>query len=251
MNRLLWLGFAAFSAYAFWAVDLWPGRILPGLGRLVQISSEFVPPDAGGQFIVLVFSLIETLGIALAATVMAAVLAFPLGLLGSAKVLPNWLWRWPLRRGMDLSRSIDVLLWALLFVNAVGLGPFAGVMALMMVDLGTLAKLFSEAVDHCSPGPVEGVLAAGGNRWEVVRFGILPQVLPAFAAQALYYLESNVRHATILGVVGAGGIGMHLTDQLRVNEWQQVSVTVLLILAAVTAVDRLSRWARFELERGN
>jgi phosphonate transport system permease protein len=98
---------------------------------------------------------------------------------------------------------------------------------------------------------VEGVLAAGGNRWEVVRFGILPQVLPAFAAQALYYLESNVRHATILGVVGAGGIGMHLTDQLRVNEWQQVSMTILLILASVTAVDRLSRWARSELERGS
>jgi phosphonate transport system permease protein len=233
-----------------WRLGLNPGVLGTGMGRLASIAGQMLPPESGGQLGVFVYSLLETVAMALSATVMAGVLAFPLGLLGAGRVVPSLLARWPVRRGMDVARSIDSLLWALLFVNAVGLGPFAGVMALTMIDLGTLAKLLSEAVDHVEKGPVEGLEAAGANRWETVRFGILPQVLPAYLSQVLYYFESNIRHATILGIAGAGGTGMHLSDRLRVNNWREVATLVLLILVAVTVVDRGSRWARLRLERG-
>ena len=244
------IAFFAFTIYALFAVDFSIPRMVGGLGKLGNILSHALPPAVDENLPIFARSLLETMAIALAATILAAVVALPLGLLGAHRVIPNWLVRWPLRRGMDVARSIDSLLWALLFVNGVGLGPFAGVMALMMVDLGTLAKLLGEAIDHCSLGPVEGIEAAGANRIEAIRFGILPQVLPTFASQVIYYFESNLRHATMLGIVGAGGIGMHLTDRLRVNEWRQVATIVLLILVAVTMVDRFSRWARLRIEEG-
>jgi phosphonate transport system permease protein len=244
------LAILAFTAYAAWQLGLPLGGLGPGVLKLFGIAGQMLPPETGGQLGVFVYSLVETVAMALAATVLAGIAAFPLGLLGARRVVPSLFARWPLRRGMDVARSIDSLLWALLFVNAVGLGPFAGVMALTMIDLGTLAKLLSETVDHASNGPVEGLEAAGANRWESVRFGLLPQVLPAYTSQVLYYFESNIRHATILGLVGAGGIGTHLSDRLRVNDWREVATLVLLILVTVTVVDRCSRWARLRLERG-
>jgi phosphonate transport system permease protein len=244
------LAVLAFTAYAAWQLGLPLRGLGPGVVKLFGIAGQMLPPESGGQLGVFVYSLVETVAMALAATVMAGIAAFPLGLLGAGRVVPSLFARWPLRRGMDVARSIDSLLWALLFVNAVGLGPFAGVMALTMIDLGTLAKLLSETVDHASIGPVEGLEAAGANRWESVRFGILPQVLPAYTSQVLYYFESNIRHATILGIVGAGGIGTYLSDRLRVNDWREVATLVLLILLTVTVVDRCSRWARLRLERG-
>jgi phosphonate transport system permease protein len=134
-----------------------------------------------------------------------------------------------------------------MFVNVVGLGPFAGVMALAVSETGTLAKLFAEAVEAADRGPVDGVRAAGASRLLVVRFGMLPQVLPVMLSNALYYFESNTRSATILGVVGAGGIGLQLSDRIRVNNWDEVGFIVLLILGTVTLIDLLSRAVRLRL----
>lgn len=245
-----WLLFLAFTLYACFHLGVGPIPIAQGLPRLVWISSQLFPPQTEGYFWVFVQSMGETFGMALAATATSALLAIPLGLLGAHRILPSWLLRWPLRRSLDLVRSIDSLLWALLFVNAVGMGPFSGVLALIMINLATLSKLLSEDVDHASPGPIEGLQSLGANRLEVIRFGILPQLLPVYLSQVLYYLESNMRHATILGIVGAGGIGMHLADRLRVNEWRQVSAILLLILAAVTLIDFASRWIRSSVEKG-
>src|SRR5262249_29438028 len=148
-------------------------------------------------------------------------------------------------------RGIDVLIWALLFVSAVGLGPFAGILAIAAHDLGALSKLFSEAIENAERGPVEGVLAAGGDRWRTARFGLLPQVLPILVSHALYFLESNVRSASILGIVGAGGIGLQLADRIRVNAWGQVSFIVIMIIVLVAAIDALSRVVRLRLIHGN
>jgi phosphonate transport system permease protein len=144
-------------------------------------------------------------------------------------------------------RSVDTLIWALIWINVVGLGPFAGILAIMTSDFGAFGKLFSEAIEAADGKAVEGVTSAGGHRVHSVRFGLLPQVLPVFASQILYYFESNTRSATIIGSVGAGGIGMHLYEQIKVLEWQSVSFLVLLVLAAVTVIDQVSSRLRFAI----
>jgi phosphonate transport system permease protein len=151
------------------------------------------------------------------------------------------------RRTLDCVRSVDTLVWALIWINVVGLGPFAGALAIASTDLAALAKLMSEAIETAEAGPVEGILASGGGRLAVIRFGLLPQVLPIFVGQALYYFESNTRSATIIGIVGAGGIGLQLAEQIRVLEWQKVSFLILMILVAVAAIDWISGKLRFAI----
>ena len=125
-----------------------------------------------------------------------------------------------------------------------GLGPFAGVLAIATADFGALGKLFAEIIESADSKEQEGVRAAGGRRVAEVRFGLLPQVLPVIAGQILYFIESNTRSATIIGVVGAGGIGLHLSEQIRVLEWKQVSFLILLILVSVAAIDYVSGMLR-------
>jgi len=151
------------------------------------------------------------------------------------------------RRLADGMRSLDHLIWALVFVRAIGLGPMAGILAIAVVDLGTLAKLYSETIDNSSKSPVEGVRACGGTWLEGIRLGVLPQVLPNLLSTTLYMWESNTRSATILGVVGAGGIGYQLADRLRVYEFGEASLIIVLIVIVVYAIDRLSSWLRAAL----
>jgi phosphonate transport system permease protein len=129
----------------------------------------------------------------------------------------------------------------------VGLGPFAGVLAVMTSDLGSFTKLFSEAIEAADRKAGEGVLSTGGSRLHVIRFGLLPQVLPVMLGQVLYFFESNTRSATIIGIVGAGGIGLHLSEQIRTLEWQAVSFIILLILVAVALIDALSTRLRLAI----
>ena len=133
-----------------------------------------------------------------------------------------------------------MLIWALIWVNVVGLGPFAGVLAIMSSDIGSFGKLFSEAIEATDKRAQEGVLASGGSHVMGIRFGIIPQVLPVLISQVLYYFESNTRSATIIGIVGAGGIGLTLSEQIRTLEWQTVCFLIILILLTVTAIDFLS-----------
>ena len=152
-----------------------------------------------------------------------------------------------MRRFLDSIRGVDTLIWALVWINVVGLGPFAGVLAIAVSDFGAFGKLFSEAIEAADKKQVEGIRASGGNALHEIRFGLMPQVLPVIAGQVLYFIESNTRSATIIGIVGAGGIGLQLAEQIRVLEWQKVSFLILMILVAVAAIDWISGKLRFAI----
>jgi phosphonate transport system permease protein len=233
-------GVALLTGYALWALDFSFVRILSGLGRLGDFSVMMLPPSAGGRFMVYLQSLFETVAIAYLGTLVAGLFAFPFAFLAAKNVIPNIFVHFGARRVLDLFRGVDTLIWALLWVNVVGLGPFAGVLAIACSDFGSLGKLFSEAIETADKGPVDGVASAGGVRAHQIRYGILPQIVPVIGGQTLYFIESNTRSATIIGIVGAGGIGVHLAEQIRVLNLQDVSCLILMILAAVTAIDFVS-----------
>jgi phosphonate transport system permease protein len=239
----------AFGIFAFGLVDLdfSPARMLSGLHQLGWITMMMIPPDPGSSLPLYLKALGETLSIALLGTTLAAIFAFPLGLLAARNVVPSNFLRFPLRRFLDAIRGVDTLIWALVWINVVGLSPFAGVLAIAVSDFGAFGKLFSEAIEAADKKQVEGIRASGGNALHEIRFGLLPQVLPVIAGQVLYFFESNTRSATIIGIVGAGGIGLQLAEQIRVLEWQKVSFLILMILVAVAAIDWISSKLRFAI----
>lgn len=224
-----------------------PARMLAGVKQLGWIVMMMVPPDPGSSLPAYLVAMGETLSIALLGTTLAAVFALPVSLLAARNIIPSpWL-RFPVRRFLDSIRGVDTLIWALVWINVVGLGPFAGVLAIAVSDFGAFGKLFSEAIEAADKKQVEGVRAAGGSPLHEIRFGLLPQVLPVIAGQVLYFIESNTRSATIIGIVGAGGIGLQLAEQIRVLEWQKVSFLILMILVAVAAIDFISSRLRFAI----
>ncbi|WGF88019.1 phosphonate ABC transporter, permease protein PhnE [Marinivivus vitaminiproducens] len=241
-NRLL-LGLVLAGGLALFAMvwlDFSLVRVVTGLGRLAGFAGMMFPPSTGGHLATYLQSMAETLAIAYLGTLTAAILAFPIGFLAARNVIPNPFVHFGVRRFLDTIRGVDVLIWALIWVNVVGLGPFAGILAIACSDFGSFGKLFSEAIETADRKPVEGVLSAGGSALHGHRFGILPQVLPVIGSQVLYFFESNTRSATIIGIVGAGGIGVHLAEQIRVLEMQQVLFLILMILIAVALIDLVS-----------
>lgn len=243
----LWLAFLGTVAFALWWIDASPMRIYDGLSRLGMLVRLMIPPLPGDGFWDYCHAMLETLAMAFLGTVIAAVVAVPLGFLGAKNIVPNWLFHFSLRRFFDAFRGIDGLVWALIFVSAVGLGPFAGVLAIAVGDVMVLGKLFAEAIENVDKKPVDGVRASGGGGLHVVRLGVLPQVLPVMMSHVLYFFESNVRSATILGIVGAGGIGLQLSDRIRINNWQEAAFIILMILVTVAVIDNLSRRIRSRL----
>lgn len=245
-----WLAAAAVLAWLLalctW-FDITPGRILRGASGLLVILRQMVPPSPGDQLADILQGLAESVAMALLATGAAAVVAVPLGFLGARNVVLNALAHFSLRRVFDGFRGVDQLIWALAFVRAVGLGPLAGVLALFMAEVAVLAKLYAEAIENADPKPAEGIAAAGGSKLMAIRFGLLPQVLPVMLAQALYAFESNVRSASILGVVGAGGIGLQIAERIKVRYWDQVAFIILLILITVATIDLISAHIRRRL----
>lgn len=232
-----------------WRMDASPERIFNGLTKLGWLVALMWPPSPGGVLPELLMSLLESLAMAFLGTVLAVVVALPLALLGAGNVIGNVLLRFSVRRLYDGLRGINTLIWALIFVAAVGMGPFAGILALAVPDIGTLSKLFSEALESADRRQVEAVRAAGANRVLSVRLGLIPQVAPVMLSQILYTLESNARSSTVLGIVGAGGIGLALADRIRINNWDEVAFIVLLILAMVAAIDFVSRRLRLKIIR--
>jgi phosphonate transport system permease protein len=189
----------------------------------------------------------QTLAIAFLGSTVASVLAFPLGFLAARNIVANRALHFLVRRGLDTVRSIDTLIWALIWISVVGLGPFAGALAIASADVCALAKLMSETIETADRRPVEGVLAAGGSRAAAIRFGIVPQILPVFASQVLYFIESDTRSATIIGIVGAGGIGLHLSEMIRVLEWRQAAFIIVMVLVTVAIMDAISRRLRLAI----
>jgi phosphonate transport system permease protein len=226
VGSLGWMGFS-------------PGRLIGGLGQLGFILGFMLPPNPGGWENVAadLRALAETLAIAFLGTLVAGVIAFPLGFLAARNVVANRVVHFCSRRFFDTIRGVDALIWALIWINVVGLGPFAGVLAIVTSDFGQYGKLFSEAIEAADERAVEGVLSSGGSKWLAVRFGLLPQVLPVILSQILYYFESNTRSATVLGIVGAGGIGLPLSEMIRTDEWQKASFIIVLLLVTVAAID--------------
>ncbi len=242
-------GLVALLVYGLASLGFLHPRMIEGLGKLFSVFGMMLPPDPGTleRAIIYLKALGETLAIAFLGTLLGAVLAFPLGFLAARNATVGRVVHFLTRRSLDTLRGVDVLVWALIWINVVGLGPFAGVLALMTSDIGSFGKLFSEAIEAADKRPVEGVLSTGGGALHRVRFGILPEVLPVMAGQVLYFIESNTRSASIIGIVGAGGIGMHLAEQIRVLEFQHVAFIIVLVLIAVAVIDWISTRLRLAL----
>jgi phosphonate transport system permease protein len=238
---------AGLLVFCLWKMDFTPSQVLQGLGKLGWMLHLLFPPAHHGWLDVYFHSMLETLAMAFLGTLFACLAAIPLGFLGAKNILPNSAAHFLIRRFFDFIRGVDALIWALIFINVVGLGPFAGVMAILVSDMGVLAKLFAEAIENAGKDQVEGVRAAGAKPVQIMRFGIFPQVFPLILSNALYYFESNTRSATILGVVGAGGIGTQLADRIRINSWDEVGFIVLMILATVAVIDTLSKEIRLRV----
>jgi phosphonate transport system permease protein len=238
------LALVGFVLYCLQRFEVSWTRVWNGLGRLARIVGALIPPTAGDAFPDLAGAMLESVSMAFLGTFLAAVIAFPLGFLGARNVVPLSLLRFPVRRSFDFLRGVDALVWALVYVRAVGLGPLAGVLAIATTDVGILAKLFAEAIENIDRKQVAGVRAAGGNAVETVRFGILPQVMPVLLSNLLYMLESNTRSATILGIIGAGGIGFALSDRIRAHRWEEVGFIIILITVVVALIDFLSHLLR-------
>jgi len=243
----LWLAFLAVFGFGLWWIDASPQRIWNGLDKLGFLVRFMWPPSDGGAFWEHVYAMLQTLGMAFLGTIIAAVVALPLGVLGAKNVVPNWLFHFGLRRGFDSLRGIDSLVWALIFVSAVGLGPFAGVLAIAVSDVMVFSKLFAEAIENVERKQIEGVRAAGSNGLQTLRLGVFPQVLPVILSHVLYFYEGNVRSASILGIVGAGGIGLQLSDRIRINNWDEAAFIILMILVTVAVIDNLSRRLRMKI----
>ena len=238
-----WLALLLASA----AVLVWSARgiglsvpeLLRGLPGIWDIVSRMLPPN-WAFFGRLLKPAVETVQIALWGTLLSVLLALPLCFLGARNLSPNLALFHATRQVFNAVRGINEIIFALIFVTAVGLGPFPGMLALSIHGAGMLGKFFAEAVEEIDAGPVEALRATGAGPALVVVFGVLPQVIPSWIASTLYRFEVNLRAATILGMVGAGGIGFELMSSLKLFQYQDTAVCVLVILAMVMSADYLS-----------
>ncbi len=242
LGLLAWGALLALLAGSWRGADMRPFDLVRDAGNMATYASDFFPPKFGDWRLYLQ-EMVITLQIALWGTVLAVVFAVPFGLLSSANITPVWVHQ-PVRRLMDATRAINEMVFAMLFIVAVGLGPFAGVLALFVHTTGVLAKLFSEAVEAIDSQPVEGIRATGANALEEIIYGIIPQVLPLWISYSLYRFESNVRSATVVGMVGAGGIGVVLWEIIRGFQYAETCAVMIIIVFTVTIIDVISAQIR-------
>jgi phosphonate transport system permease protein len=246
MDVLIWGGVAALLVWSVEAVDLGNlSRLVTNSANIRTFAADLLRPDFS-DWRLFVEKMWETVQIALWGTFLAVFLGIPMGLAAARNIAPVWLVQ-PVRWVMNLLRSVPDLVMGLLFVVAVGLGPLAGVLAITLNTAGVLAKLFSEAVESIDKGPVEGVRATGGSRLQEIVWGVIPQVAPLWTSFALYRFESNSRSATVLGLIGAGGIGQVLFDRMNAFDFRAVSAVVIVVVIAVTLIDLLSQAMRKRL----
>ena len=245
-DLVLWGGLIVALAVSFKYVDIdnLP-RLFGGSSTASEMAGALFNPDFT-RVDFFIEKMLETVMIALWGTFLALFLAIPLAFMSARNVAPAWL-VWPVRRVMDLMRSVPDLVIGLIFVIIVGLGPPPGVLALALNTGGVLAKLFSEAVESIDKGPVEGVRATGAQPLHEIRWGILPQVAPLWTSFALYRFESNARAATVLGLIGAGGIGSTLIDAFNSYNYREVSAIAIIVVVTVTLIDMLSQVMRKRL----
>ena len=245
---LMWGSAMALTAYCLYRFGFFSGDFLHGVSKFGSVVVAQLFPPKGFEHLPLFAKVMgETIAMAFLGTLLGAMAAFPLSFLASKNVTRSRPLQFGTRRFADLLRSFDYLIWALIFVRAIGLGPLAGIMAIAIVETGTFIKLYSEAIENLDRKQVDGIAAAGGNGLQRIRFGVLPQVLPMMLSNTLYMFEHNVRSASILGIVGAGGIGFLLADRLRAYELQEACLIIIVLILAVYAIDYLSKVLRERL----
>jgi phosphonate transport system permease protein len=227
-----------------WGADLSPAQFFGALGNIGHTLGLFWPPDSGGMFSTLLDDLFVTIKIALAATLIGAVLALPIGTLAARNVAPSPRVAKVFRVIVVLVRGVPELVLAIVFVVITGLGAVAGALALGVGAVGLLGKLVADSLEEVDPGIEAAVRASGAGRWQVFCSATLPQAAPAFVGHLLYQLDVNIRSATLLGIVGAGGIGFDLLNAARVLEFGIVTTVLLLVFATVLLVELLAVWLR-------
>lgn len=245
-NRIFYL-IVAIAILVFSGIqsDLSLVELAQGSGNMAEYIVKYFPPDFTDWRLYLEDT-IETISMGVWGTLLAAIVGVPLSILASENLCPAWIVL-PIRRILDAMRAINEVVFALIFVVAVGLGPFAGVLALFVHTAGTLGKLFSEAIEAIEPGQVEGIRATGASKLQEIIFGVIPQVLPLWTSFTLYRFEANVRSASVLGIVGAGGIGVSLYQSFRSFKYPKVCAILIILIVAVAAIDTISSKIRQKL----
>ena len=240
-----YLGWALFFLVLAWSwegAEMRPMDLIKDSGNMGKYAADFFPPNFK-DWKLYVSEMLVTVQIAVWGTLLAIIAAVPLGLLSASNVVSPWIYQ-PVRRLMDALRAINEMVFAMLFIVAVGLGPFAGVLALFVHTTGTLAKLFSEAVEAVDPSPIEGIRATGAHPMAEIVYGILPQVMPLWVSYSLYRFEANVRSASVVGMVGAGGIGVIIYEVTRGFQYAQTCAVLIILIATVTIIDLISSYLR-------
>jgi phosphonate transport system permease protein len=233
-----WGLIVALLAWAWRGAEMRPFDLLRDSSNIGTYARDFFPPDFR-DWRIYAREMIVTVHIALWGTLLAVLAAVPMGLLSASNVAPAWIHQ-PVRRLMDACRAINEMVFAMLFIVAVGLGPFAGVLALAVHTTGTLAKLFAESVEAIDPRPVEGIRATGAHKLVELAYGVIPQVMPLWLSFTMYRFESNVRSASVVGMVGAGGIGVVLFEVIRSFQYAQTCAVLIVLVVCVTLIDLAS-----------
>ncbi|NOH62229.1 phosphonate ABC transporter, permease protein PhnE [Vibrio sp. RE88] len=241
-NSIIAVAVLLVLSWAWRGAEMAPMTFLEHPENMVQLLNDFFPADFSESNIYLQEMLV-TIQVGIWGTVLSVLFAIPFGILSAENLMPSWV-SFPVRRLMDCLRAINEMVFAMLFVVVVGLGPFAGVMALFVHTTGVLAKLFAEAIEAIEPGPVEGVKATGANSLEVILYGVIPQVMPLWISYSLYRLESNIRSATVVGMVGAGGIGVLLWQSISGFQLQQTAAIMAIVIVTVSIIDFVSQIIR-------
>jgi phosphonate transport system permease protein len=242
------LGFLVILALIVWAwhgTGFDPGQLAGSLPRLAEFFARMVPPDWSVAQTV-VEGTLETLQIALLGTALAVVASLVLGLLGAANLTPAWVHQ-PVKWLLGILRAIPLLLLALIFVAAVGLGPVPGVLTIAVHATGMLGKFYAEAFENADPAPLEALDSVGASWAQKIRFGALTQVAPDLARDTLFRFELNLRESLVLGLVGAGGIGFYIQLYIRAFQYDKVATLTLVVLLMVVAIEQLSVWIRRRL----
>ncbi|MDA8933110.1 phosphonate ABC transporter, permease protein PhnE [Candidatus Pelagibacter ubique] len=214
---------------------------------LGDILSRMVPPDFS-NFDELIYAIFETIEIAFVGTFIAIILSIPLGLFSARNIAPNYFVYIISKTIIVFFRAIPEFIMAMILVIAIGFGAMPGVLALGLHTMGFLAKFYAEDIEHINKGPIDALRSSGATKSQIISFGVIPQILPSFVANNLYILDRNVRMATMLGIVGAGGIGYELQSSFRMFEYQRVSAIIILIFISIFLIDHLSSFIRSKIK---
>ena len=243
----LWCGgIVVFYAVSWWLAQIDPVKLVTGLPKLWFWLAQAWPPRYE-ELPLFLLRTAETVAMAAIGTTVATLLAIPMAVLASRNITPFPRLYYPARWFLNALRGIDSFVFALLFVAAVGLGPFAGVLGIALHTWGSAAKLFSDQIENAQMGPLDAVRTTGAGRYTALVYGLLPDVLPVLLSTTLFWWEFNVRASTVLGVVGAGGIGQELKNSMDLLDFSRLFTIIAVILIVVTALDQLSAWLRKKL----